>query len=134
MIELLYVSMATRAMSPADLDEIRQSSVTSNTKVGVTGALMYGNRAFMQILEGEEAAVRSTLARIARDPRHRSVDIVYEGKILARSFPEWMMAVGEGHVPWRQAPPSETQNASAADRNVAVDLFKIMAEDLTPHS
>ena len=132
MVELLYLSVATREMSPADLDEIRSAAMRANPKRNVTGALMYGQRTFMQILEGEEADVEFILARIRSDPRHTSVNFFYEGPILERSFSDWAMAVGEGKVPELKLRQPDYPATAKPERNVAVDLFLSMCGDLRP--
>ena len=45
----------------------------------------------MQALEGPEAAVRATVARIERDRRHAGIIRLWDGPIEARVFGEWEM-------------------------------------------
>ena len=45
----------------------------------------------MQVLEGPEENVRSTYARISRDPRHHDIMTLREGRLAERDFPEWWM-------------------------------------------
>lgn len=53
--------------------------------------LLYLNRSFMQVLEGEEAAVDETYARLQKDPRHTGVMLIDRSPIEARSFGQWGM-------------------------------------------
>jgi hypothetical protein len=45
----------------------------------------------VQILEGEEDAVRSRFAVISADPRHRVIQVMREKSITERQFPQWTM-------------------------------------------
>jgi hypothetical protein len=46
---------------------------------------------FIQLLEGEEKAVRGLVTRIRADMRHRNVMIVMERQAAARAFGAWDM-------------------------------------------
>lgn len=85
-----------------DLDEILAVSRRNNSAVGVTGLLCHLDGSFLQFLEGDDDAVQTTFARIARDPRHRSLLKVHEASIQSRSFGDWSM----GLVNPRQVDPA----------------------------
>jgi hypothetical protein len=53
--------------------------------------LLYKDGNVMQVLEGEEAAVRTMYARISRDPRHRGLLAILQGPVNERQFPDWSM-------------------------------------------
>ena len=55
------------------IEQILETSRRNNEAVGVTGALMFNNGCFAQILEGPREAVEKTFERIQRDPRHSDV-------------------------------------------------------------
>ena len=90
--QIMYSSQATQPMTVADLEQILVDARTGNEKRNVTGALVYVDGVFFQILEGEEAAVRALMANIASDTRHRSVKVFYEAPVDARAFHSWRMA------------------------------------------
>jgi|BEDMetMinimDraft_2_1075160.scaffolds.fasta_scaffold08189_1 hypothetical protein len=77
----------------AALRDIIARSEINNRATGLTGALLYTNRCFAQILEGEEEAVAARFARIAEDPRHYHLAIVSYAPAAAREFPDWSMAL-----------------------------------------
>jgi hypothetical protein len=54
--------------------------------------MLFNEDWFVQLLEGEEADVRATFGRIAVDPRHDEVEILFDSTTSARRFPEWSMA------------------------------------------
>jgi hypothetical protein len=71
MRQLLYVSNAARDIAPRALDAILSASRANNVLLGITGLLLHIDGGFLQILEGDERAVRELYARIAADRRHR---------------------------------------------------------------
>lgn len=92
---LIYASRSIELLKPEQLDAILQVSVTNNAKVGVTGALMYSSREFLQCLEGSREAINQTYARILRDPRHSDLLILDYREVERRWFSAW----GMHHVP-----------------------------------
>lgn len=53
--------------------------------------LLYAGGSFMQVLEGEEAAVDEIFARVEKDPRHTGILVIERAPIAARSFERWNM-------------------------------------------
>ena len=92
MYELLYTSFAAKEFSESDLVELLEQARDKNKRLNITGMLIYDNREIAQLLEGEESAVKELFATIARDERHVSVNVFYEGPIQQRSFSDWSMA------------------------------------------
>lgn len=96
MHRLLYISTTRTPITPALLDDILAASRRRNAAAGITGLLVAGGRRFLQVLEGERAAVEQTFARICDDPRHHAVVRLSEGPIAARNFPNWAMGSVKG--------------------------------------
>jgi len=70
---------------------------SQNKKQHITGALLLSDETFVQVLEGDEPAVRALYSHIAEDPRHDSVALLESGTVDERVFSRWSMAqVGEG--------------------------------------
>lgn len=92
MFELLYTSVSAGKMSDSDLISLLDQSREKNKRLAITGMLIYHNREFVQILEGEKNAVQELYQTIADDDRHTSVKVFYEGEIKARAFQDWTMA------------------------------------------
>lgn len=94
---LVYVSRATfapsRQGSGIDLEVARilMQSRRNNPRRGLVGALYYGDGCFFQCLEGEPVAIDELCARIARDPRHKDMQVLGRESIQARSFSVWAM-------------------------------------------
>ena len=95
MYHIIYLSRAVRELSAAELVSLLLESRSHNEQVGITGALAYGDMQFMQVIEGDEAAVTDLYERITRDPRHQSVFKLADKAIAERSFDSWSMAFRE---------------------------------------
>ncbi|WP_199053122.1 BLUF domain-containing protein [Aquitalea sp. ASV15] len=91
LIQLIYSSTASAAFSAEELTAILQQSVSNNQANAVTGLLLYTHGSFLQLLEGSPAAVDATYARIARDPRHHSIEPHLRTPIHQREFSQWHM-------------------------------------------
>ena len=91
MIQITYLSSATRAMSQADLEDILRTARENNARLGITGMLLYGNKTFIQILEGEEGVVHELVKTIKRDPRHTNFQIVKQKPIEQHEYADWSM-------------------------------------------
>ncbi len=75
-----------------ELGALFASSRSNNEKRNITGALLLTGTWFVQVLEGDEGAVRSLFAGIQADPRHDRVELLFEGPVDDRVFTHWSMA------------------------------------------
>lgn len=93
---LVYASKnllrGTEAETVATIQQILEASQRNNAKAGVTGALMFNDGAFAQVLEGPRRGVEDTFERIQRDPRHGDVTVLQCGPTESRGFANWSMA------------------------------------------
>ena len=98
---LIYQSQALATMSEPAPIELLQKSRAFNLARGLTGLLLHApNGQFLQVLEGEEAAVRHLYyGRIATDPRHEHLVVLSEGPSTAPAFPDWSMSFRTGTPP-----------------------------------
>ena len=92
---LLYISNSKWPLSPGDLRGILGKTVEKNASLGITGVLMYHEGMFLQVLEGDEAVVRSLLETIRNDGRHTDLHILLEEPVTKRHFPDWAMAIAD---------------------------------------
>ena len=91
LFSLIYASSAAELFSTADLVLLLETCRRNNTAAGITGMLLYKAGNFLQVLEGEEEAVRRLHAKIHHDPRHRGLITLTEHMIPERQFGEWSM-------------------------------------------
>ena len=92
MFELTYESKAIDKLTSADIEEILHEARSFNDSHDLTGCLVFYNRKFIQILEGEYQTVQQIYAKIKTDRRHTKVRVVSEDSIEKRTFPNWGMA------------------------------------------
>src|SRR4028118_510447 len=93
MFFLVYVSSATRPFSGEDLHILLETCRKNNAELGVTGMLLYKDGNFMQVLEGDEGAVRGLYERIAADPRHGGEITLQQGFAEGRQVRGWSVVV-----------------------------------------
>jgi hypothetical protein len=89
--QLMYVSGATRSVTDTDIRAILDSSRRRNAALGITGLLLYGEGAFIQVLEGEREKVLTLTTIIRTDPRHRNYMTMLEHDVKSRAFGQWQM-------------------------------------------
>ena len=90
---LIYQSQALVPFSDPELTALLHQCRAHNRQVHVTGLLLHApDGRFLQILEGEEAAVRQLYYEsILSDPRHYQCQVLGEGNCAERSFADWSM-------------------------------------------
>lgn len=87
---ITYSSFATIEFCDADLGNLLMDARERNERLDITGALLYRNGRFVQVLEGAEEAVRECFATIVADTRH-TIHMVSERPITVRRFDTWTM-------------------------------------------
>jgi hypothetical protein len=92
MHHLIYLSQATRPLSAKALTCLLDQARRANERQHLTGALVYGNKRFIHLLEGEPAVLAQAYARIAQDPRHQHLCKVADYPVAARQFADWPLA------------------------------------------
>ncbi len=92
LLSFIYVSTPTRVLTAHDMMGLLRTARVRNALEGLTGILLYTGDSFAQVLEGEQAPLDATLARIQADPRHRNVVVLSKRQISARSFDAHPMA------------------------------------------
>ncbi|MBV9813540.1 MAG: BLUF domain-containing protein, partial [Acetobacteraceae bacterium] len=85
-------SDAGDAVAHDELAEILRTSRANNGRFGLTGALLYSDQCFAQVLEGPLPAVERVFERILRDPRHGQVTVLGLERAERRLFGAWSMA------------------------------------------
>lgn len=89
---IIYSSVSSTPMQQDDLEDLLEQAQGNNSGKGITGALVYVNGVFLQILEGEPGAVQQLMRSIERDVRHERVTVLQEGDVAAAAFSDWDMA------------------------------------------
>lgn len=94
--QVIYSSKAVGAMTVADLQAILEDARAGNERRQITGALVYADGAFLQILEGAKDSVQELMHSIAADSRHTDVKVFHEAEVDHRLFGAWTMAYLDG--------------------------------------
>jgi hypothetical protein len=96
MKRMIYCSQATVDFSPEELIALLEFARAKNEQSGLTGMLLYSSQSFLQMLEGDPAALEETYARIFADDRHVKLRLLMSTEVSGRRFPDWTM--GFEHV------------------------------------
>lgn len=138
--QIMYSSQASAPMTVAGLEQILADARTGNQARDVTGALVYVDGVFFQILEGEKDVLRNLMASIERDARHRAVKVFYEAEIDVRAFESWRMAylspTAEQMSTWAGLPGTTTVESLLSDvtreshrvPEILVNILKAVAQ------
>jgi hypothetical protein len=91
LFHLGYVSTETIDLGTPGMVELLSEARRINTSRDITGLLLHRDRSFYQVMEGPEEVVRETFANIEKDERHTAIDVLFEGEVEEREFPDWQM-------------------------------------------
>jgi hypothetical protein len=89
--QLIYTSTAAKDLGELDLSRILLEARRNNERAGVTGMLLYHQRSFLQVLEGEATTLDRVFKRIEADDRHARVAVLLRQPVPARQFADWAM-------------------------------------------
>jgi len=91
LIELAYLSRASRLYSSSELMTLLHQSREFNSANDISGMLLYKDRSFFQVIEGEKTLLHTLFKLIKADPRHYDVRLIFEREIAERNFKKWSM-------------------------------------------
>ena len=91
MFYLIYVSSAIKLMHDDELLLLLEKARENNSRLGITGMLLYKEGNFMQMLEGEKKTVLELYDAIKKDERHKDIVTIVSGDIKERNFENWTM-------------------------------------------
>lgn len=89
--QIVYTSKATEHLGENQLRELLVQARAKNEAQRISGILLYSQAQIVQVLEGEESAIRAIYEVISHDPRHTDVTTLADGPAARRSFPDWSM-------------------------------------------
>lgn len=90
---LLYISRAQPSVEARVVYDIIRVAHNRNSEFDLTGALLFLDGYFVQVLEGEPFRVQERFAIIAADPRHEDVQLRHTSRVKTRLFPNQWMAL-----------------------------------------
>lgn len=91
MRQLVYISTGSAELTESDVADILATSQRKNPQRGLTGFLIYNGRNFLQLLEGDAAAIEILMEDLRGDPRHSGVVRIEDVPSDVRRFSDWTM-------------------------------------------
>lgn len=90
-VSILFVSESQMRIEheAGELCRIVVSSSERNTRLGVTGGLIFAQRKFAVVLEGRGTCIEELLDRVNRDSRHANMRVVDHVSIDKSAFTGW---------------------------------------------
>ena len=86
-----YLSQSKLDWTDEAIDQLLERSKQNNATRGITGAMIYANGYFMQLIEGPQIAVDKLYSAIEADPRHEVLSLLHSQEIKDRHFSDWAM-------------------------------------------
>jgi hypothetical protein len=136
---LFYHSQALRPFDTAALTALLFQARVFNREHHLTGLLLHTpDGRFLQIIEGEENAVRTLYYdHIVADPRHHRCRLLGAGACAERSFADWNMGfrvanATELHALLKAAVPAELVLFAPQPR-VRPELLQVLLNFVTNH-
>jgi hypothetical protein len=97
--QILYVSQLAPTRKFSCVSEIIATSRVANSARGLTGALIFDGEYFCQLIEGDDAEVQDLMQRIADDPRHTNVTLLFASQTShARLTRSWRSGYCEAQL------------------------------------
>jgi Sensors of blue-light using FAD len=93
---IAYVSRALATTGLREVYDIVRVANNRNAELGLTGALIFLDGCFLQVIEGLPGPLNDRFAIIAADSRHTEVCVRVSAKITTLAFPETWMALRQG--------------------------------------
>lgn len=88
---LIYASKVSPKCTGEEIQKILETARKNNKEKGLSGALVYSHKYFLQILEGGRDEVNKLYLKIAQDDRLIEPTIIDYSNIHSRSYNEWTM-------------------------------------------
>ena len=87
MKRIIYISKMTNPLSNKEIESIGDNASQNNKLVDITGTLVFFEKMFFQIIEGEDKEVDRLFEKIGNDPRHYGVlKLTAEGKAFLKVY------------------------------------------------
>lgn len=86
-----YLSQSKLDWTDEAIDGLLERSKRNNATRKITGAMIYANGYFMQLIEGPQIAVDELYSAIEADPRHEVLSLLHNQEIKDRHFSDWAM-------------------------------------------
>ncbi len=121
--QVIYISRATGELSHEEIRELVAQAAANNRKNQITGALLYLEGSFIQVLEGDRGAIEALLEKLRRDSRHCDLRLLSDIEIPDRRFENWSMGLVETPESDRLSVMREMSSVSTGAESANSDEF-----------
>jgi Sensors of blue-light using FAD len=126
--QIIYASKPF-GFTAGGLDDILTVSRARNARDAITGTLICRGDLYLQLIEGPDAAIQATYARICADDRHLEVAQLVTRTVEDRLFPGWAMRDDPPRSwMWTQAQVSAGAIAAATPAQI-IGIFERLASE-----
>jgi hypothetical protein len=91
--QVIYISQASIFLTESELKKLVKKFNNNNKIYSVTGALLYLENAFIQVIEGEDSVIGQLVDNLYADIRHRNIRILSDELKQVRYFQNWSMGL-----------------------------------------
>lgn len=132
--QIVYYSISEIEVNEKIISNILEHSRVNNAKKDITGCLLFYDKVFLQLLEGEKSSIQDLYKKIEKDKRHSNVTLIIEESISNRMFSGWNMAFHEFNQ--RESKKDKFKESidffskSVPKKTEAIDLFWRMAKQI----
>jgi len=91
MHQIIYLSSSVKYLNVEEIESLLSQCRVNNLEKDVTGALLYIEGDFLQIIEGPDVAILELFESIKKDKRHKGIITIVNAKISEKHFPKWNM-------------------------------------------
>ena len=91
LFQLIYVSAASDDFDPKEFPAILEKSRENNSKLDISGLLIFHEASFIQVLEGPKSDVQQLMTKIKLDSRHKNLKILSQKNLEEKEFESWSM-------------------------------------------
>ncbi|MTI39419.1 BLUF domain-containing protein [Fulvivirga lutimaris] len=89
--QLVYVSNRKQHCTEEEIEKILASCKKNNPPLNITGILLYSDKKFIQLVEGESKVIMELYDKIKKDDRHTNPMMISLSPVKEKSFPSWHM-------------------------------------------
>lgn len=91
--QVIYISKASDDFDATELKKLAEVAARNNKLRGITGALLFIDNCFIQVIEGDKHSMSELLTKLKADPRHHELRIISDRLEASRHFPDWSMGL-----------------------------------------
>ena len=140
MKRIIYISKLTTPISCEEIESIGVVSSRNNSRINITGILVFFEKMFFQIIEGDDEKVDQLYNKIGNDKRHHDIlRLKTEYDVEQRLFPNWNMKtinldnnVDDLLRPIKILLQSVIESHSIVERYTQPTVLKILNEGVNP--